>query len=125
MRIDTYERIRLIATFAAEFGRYPLYDTGFCEPMRHSGLSTADAEDLGACLRKIAYVHGYADACRLANEYMSPQWEICHLIGIAMGTFRVMFEADDPASKFAGVIDTYHRKLAALLAKKDEARGLP
>lgn len=98
------------ATFGAfwlSFHRSPgsmgatgLYDTGAAEPVEACGAHlTATWEDVISATAALGFLNGYAQAARLANEYQSPQWQICNLIAIAAGIQMTLLGGDDPTGR--------------------------
>lgn len=108
--------IHAIRTFAESLVRTPLYDCGHADPW--SMVAKGDARDM---VRMLAYAHGYADACRLACEYMTPAWQIAQLLGIAAGTFATVIEQvydGESPRDCVRLAATYTAELTALLEAK-------
>lgn len=98
-----------------------LYDCGFAVAVESVGLHRIAQTD--SLLMSLSYLKGYADACRLANTYLSPQWEIANLFGIAAGTARVLYEtsvldASQAQEQWERCAATYVLEFKSLLAKK-------
>lgn len=110
------EQLRIVREFAAEFGRAPLYNAGYADAFANGGA--AKAETLSDMGRSLSYVIGCANTARIACEYLSPAWQIAHLVGIAAGTLLCKLDAGDCPESFAKVIDTYRRELTDLAAKR-------
>lgn len=108
------DTIRVIQTFALAFQRGGLYETGYADPWRVSGATTAT--DTETMLRALAYVHGSADMARLACPYQGRSWRIAHLIGCAAGMLGIALENGDTREKVARQIDSVTRELLGLIA---------
>jgi hypothetical protein len=107
--------LEVIKAFAALFCTSKLYDAGFSDAIMTSGIRSAiNVEEMHVAL---AYVHGYADACRFANEYLSPRWQIAHLMGIATGTLAHALREGWSADRISRVTDTYRCELKELLSR--------
>jgi len=90
MADETIEILALIRKFAEEFST-SLYDTGFGYAFGPAGVRSAETrEDMRVAL---AFVNGYAQGCRLANAYQSPQWCICNTVVSITGQLCVMLDA--------------------------------
>lgn len=79
--------IECIRDFARLMTRAPLYDCGHADAW--SLVAKSEARDMS---RALGYVQGYADACRLASDYMTPAWQIAQLLGIASSMFETLLE---------------------------------
>jgi hypothetical protein len=106
--------LQAIKTFAADFAREPLFSTGYAEVMRTCGITAA--EDDVEMREALAFVVGYAQACRMATTYLSREWEIAHLMVTSAGVlgYRLRIGSYD---KIPSILDTHRRELAALTAK--------
>jgi hypothetical protein len=104
------------AKFWSLFCTTTLYECGFGDAVNGAGAREADEEHS----RALSYLTGYAHACRLANQYMTPQWQICNLVGIAAATLRILVEEDN-AAMAVRVVDTYEREFKDLLERKAAA----
>lgn len=118
----TAEIQSLIVRFWGEFSVSPLYDTGYGEPVATGGLLhlSQTRDDL---LRGLAYMKGYADACRLACPYKSRGWEIAQIVGLAASVLYTTVSAsgETTAEHVTSLCDRYRRELIALLEKEDDA----
>lgn len=103
--------MKAISTFARLFST-ELYDTGYAEPVMSSGMCDALTES--EMIQALAYVHGYADACRLASPFQGFHWRIAQLMGIASGILAACLDAGDSNEKLERLCDTYRRELFAL-----------
>lgn len=99
-----------LRTFWRSFMISPLYETGFADAVEWCGATTAATEP--EMQKAMAYMKGYADACRIACPYMSNHWQVAHLVGIAAGTFMVA------EGRHAELCATYTAELTELLAKR-------
>jgi len=100
----------------------PLYNCGFADFVQGCGANKV--ETIQEALMAMSYLKGAADACRLANEYMSQHWRIAALIGVAAGTFRVIWEEKSPwnypdngAQRFNTLGIQYTRELKKILSE--------
>jgi hypothetical protein len=117
--------LRTLREFWSEFGRLPLYDTGFDEAIKGCGAHSAETQE--KALVAMAYLKGYADCARLACPYMGPSWRIAHSLGCAAGTFTAALQDDAFGVIEADrLIRVYRAELADLCRQKNEAaeRGL-
>lgn len=86
------EILAMIRKFGQEFGS-SLYDTGFGDVMACGGVQSAETrEDMRVAL---SFVNGYAQACRLANVYMSAQWLICNDVASFAGQVGSMLDSQE------------------------------
>lgn len=111
--------LKTIAAFFSEFSREPLYNSGFGDAVNVSGATDPDE---ATCRTAWAYLHGYADGCRLACEYQTPPWQIAHLMAISCGMFASLQESTaDDSARAIRCVDQYRRELADLVARKESA----
>jgi len=107
------ETLRL---FWRSFCVSPLYNTGFSDAIMGSGATTS--QDTSEMARALAYLTGYAQATRQANEYMSSHWQVAQLVGIAAAVLLTLLDGPDPTGRnrsIARLCEQYARELTALL----------
>lgn len=115
------DTIRVIQTFALAFQRGGLYETGYADPWREGGATTADTRENMLCA--LGYVMGAADTARLACPYQGRSWRIAHLMGEIAGTLMLHMKSvpEGYHRRFTvqdtrRVIDTFTRELFGILA---------
>lgn len=114
------EVLSIIRAFGKEFST-SLYDTGFGDVMATCGIQSAETrEDIRTAL---SFVNGYAQACRLANQYQSTQWLVCNDVAAFAGQLSAMLDTQEGASSPTAravlrVIDATRASLQSRLVEK-------
>lgn len=97
--------------------RLDLYRLGYSDAIEGSGACSAMTFE--EMRRALAYLKGYADACRIANDYMSPPWHAAHLLGCAAGILLCHIDADWSEQAISALCNQYTREF------RDMAERLP
>ena len=110
----TQQAKREITDFFRQFVTSALYDTGFSYAVASVGLDR-DLDDNDLVIG-LAYVAGYAAACRLANTWMTPQWSICEAMERAAGI--LLAQARSSSLEYANQCHTWTAEMKHELARK-------
>lgn len=109
-----------LRAFWGSFCLSDLYDTGYSDAVTGGGATKANCTD--SMVIAMAYMVGYANACRIASPYMSTPWQVANLVGIAAGTFLTFLRSDAPPMSivdmgrtFKTLCAQYTRDLEALV----------
>jgi len=100
-----------INRFWGQFLTSELYDTGYSDAVEGCGANRLESYD--DAVRALAYMTGYAHACRLACPFMSKQWRIANLIGCIAG---IMLANIDVPSTIAERCPSWTAELRAEMA---------
>ena len=106
--------INAIASFFDMF-RNDYAQTGYMDAIRSCGANDHSAEP-SDMLRSLSFLNGYAQACRLACEWMSPAWEAAHIVACAAGTLPLLLEENN-RDQIGRVIVSYKAELAVICEK--------
>lgn len=88
--------------FWQQFSKDPLYGTGFADAVQSCAADRPETwGDEKAMIRALSFLAGYAQACRLACDYMTPRWHVAHILSCAAGCqLSIAMDTDsEPASR--------------------------
>lgn len=106
------EILQIVNEFWGSF-HSTLYDCGFGD------YTPCRAEDYSELYENMSFINGAAQVARLMSPYMSPQWQICHLISIAAGTLKLKLkDPATPQAKIKALLEQYSREFTQLLEQK-------
>lgn len=111
--------LETLRMFFRSFSTSPMYDTGFSDAINGSGAT--DAETTEDMIKALAFINGYAQACRIANVYMTTPWQVANLVAIAAGILGTLLEGADPTGRNRQIdklCEQYARELTALIGER-------